>query len=131
LLLEPIRGGHRASLLTHRLSESENLMAELNMSWEEKLSNAESALSEREQELEQMGIQIAGGGIAVDLTKSYLINLNADPAMNEMLVYYLKDTVTRIGKTEGCSVAQDIVLSGPVTHCRTRQSHLLVPSPHP
>ena len=33
----------------------------------------------------------------VTIAHSYLVNINADPAMNEMLVYYLKDTVTRIG----------------------------------
>lgn len=61
--------------------------------------------------MKTMGISIAGGGIAVDMAKSYLINLNADPAMNELLVYYLKDTVTRIG-TNDAKTKQDIILSG-------------------
>ena len=29
-------------------------------------------------------------GIAVEKSKFYLVNLNADPSMNELLVYYLK-----------------------------------------
>ena len=86
-------------------------IAGLNVSWEEKLRNAEQALELRQQALEDLGISLTGGGIAVDMTKSYLINLNADPAMNEMLVYYLKDTATTIG-TKNAATHQDIVLSG-------------------
>ena len=97
--------------LREKLSESESLMAELNMSWEEKLRHAETALDQRQQALKDLGISLSGGGIAVDLSKSYLINLNADPAMNEMLVYYLKDIETKIG-TKDASSSQDIVLSG-------------------
>eukprot|EP00039_Didymoeca_costata_P010377 m.139667 g.139667 ORF g.139667 m.139667 type:complete len:1667 (+) comp14805_c0_seq1:372-5372(+) len=107
----PINSQEALHALREKLSESESLMTELNMSWEEKLKRAETAMREREQALKAMGISIAGGGIAVDLTKSYLINLNSDPSMNEMLIYYLKDTQTRIG-TRAASVPQDIVLSG-------------------
>lgn len=96
------------SSLRDKLNESESLMAELNMSWEEKLELAEKQLAEREKALEDMGISIGGAGIAVDMTKSYLINLNADPMLNEMLVYYLKDTRTTIGSASD----SDIVLLG-------------------
>jgi len=73
--------------LREQLKQSESIMAELNMSWEDKLVSAESQLAEREQALADMGISVGGAGIAVDMTKSYLINLNADPMLNEMLVY--------------------------------------------
>jgi kinesin family protein 13 len=44
-----------------------------------------------------MGISVQASGIGVQTDKYYLINLNADPSMNELLVCYLKDS-TRIGR---------------------------------
>ncbi len=46
--------------------------------------------------------------------KFFLVNLNSDPSLNELLVYYLKD-LTRIGRATGGdpSVSEpDIQLSG-------------------
>ena len=40
--------------------------------------------------MEEMGISVQSSGIAVEKSKFYLVNLNADPSMNELLVYYLK-----------------------------------------
>ena len=37
-----------------------------------------------------MGISIQDSGIAVEKGRYYLVNLNADPSLNEMLVYYLQ-----------------------------------------
>ena len=37
-----------------------------------------------------MGISVQSSGIAVEKSKFYLVNLNAEPSMNELLVYYLK-----------------------------------------
>ena len=45
---------------------------------------------ERHKALEEMGISVQSSGIAVEKGKFYLVNLNADPSMNELLVYYLK-----------------------------------------
>jgi kinesin family protein 13 len=45
---------------------------------------------ERHKALEEMGISIQSSGIAVEKNKFYLVNLNADPSLNELLVYYLK-----------------------------------------
>lgn len=45
---------------------------------------------ERHKALEEMGISVQSSGIAVEKSKFYLVNLNADPSMNELLVYYLK-----------------------------------------
>jgi kinesin family protein 13 len=38
-----------------------------------------------------MGISVQASGIKVEKNKYYLVNLNADPSLNELLVYYLKD----------------------------------------
>ena len=37
-----------------------------------------------------MGISVQTSGIKVEQGKYYLVNLNADPSLNELLVYYLK-----------------------------------------
>jgi kinesin family protein 13 len=38
----------------------------------------------------KMGISVETSGIKVEKEKFYLVNLNADPSMNELLVYYVK-----------------------------------------
>lgn len=48
------------------------------------------SLQERQRQLESMGISLESSGIKVGDDKCYLVNLNADPALNELLVYYLK-----------------------------------------
>lgn len=45
---------------------------------------------ERQKQLESMGISLETSGIKVKDDKCFLVNLNADPALNELLVYYLK-----------------------------------------
>ncbi len=52
-------------------------------------------------------------GIKVEKDKYFLVNLNADPALNELLVYYLKQPmgVTRVGRGGG-EEEVDIQLSG-------------------
>lgn len=47
-------------------------------------------MRERQKALEEMGISIHKAGVAIDRNRFYLVNLNEDPAMSEMLVYYLK-----------------------------------------
>ena len=47
-------------------------------------------MQERHAALEKMGISVQMSGIKVGQGKYYLVNLNADPSLNELLVYYLK-----------------------------------------
>ena len=44
----------------------------------------------RKEALEKMGISVQSVGISVQKNKFYRVNLNADPSLYEMLVYYLK-----------------------------------------
>lgn len=37
-----------------------------------------------------MGVSVQTSGIKVEKGKCFLVNLNADPSLNELLVYYLK-----------------------------------------
>ncbi|XP_076348152.1 kinesin-like protein KIF13A [Tachypleus tridentatus] len=57
-----------------------------------------------------MGISVQASGIRVENDKHYLVNLNADPSLNELLVYYLKDQ-TLVGRPDA-PVEQDIQLLG-------------------
>lgn len=92
--------------LTEKLSESEKLVKEMSQTWEEKLLKTERLQQERQQALEKMGISVQDSGIMVEKNKYYLVNLNADPSLNELLVYYLKER-TLVG-SRNC----DIQLSG-------------------
>ncbi|XP_026139165.1 kinesin-like protein KIF13A isoform X4 [Carassius auratus] len=93
--------------LKEKLQESEKLIQEMTVTWEEKLRKTEEIAQERQKQLESMGISLESSGIKVGEDKCFLVNLNADPALNELLVYYLKDH-TRVG----ADTSQDIQLFG-------------------
>uniref|UniRef100_A0A3Q3S7K5 Kinesin family member 13A n=1 Tax=Mastacembelus armatus TaxID=205130 RepID=A0A3Q3S7K5_9TELE len=97
----------KAPELKEKLQESEKLIQEMTVTWEEKLRKTEEIATERQKQLESMGISLETSGIKVGEDKCYLVNLNADPALNELLVYYLKEH-TRVG----ADTSQDIQLFG-------------------
>ncbi|XP_026989078.2 kinesin-like protein KIF13A isoform X2 [Tachysurus fulvidraco] len=97
----------KAPELQEKLQESEKLIQEMTITWEEKLRKTEEIAQERQKQLESMGISLESSGIKVGEDKCFLVNLNADPALNELLVYYLKDH-TRVG----ADTSQDIQLFG-------------------
>ncbi|XDV41205.1 hypothetical protein PO909_010109 [Leuciscus waleckii] len=97
----------KAPELKDRLEESEKLIQEMMVSWEEKLRKTEEIAQERQKQLESLGISLQSSGIRVIDDKCFLVNLNADPALNELLVYYLKEH-TLVGSAD----SQDIQLCG-------------------
>ncbi|KAJ8271049.1 hypothetical protein GJAV_G00122190 [Gymnothorax javanicus] len=97
----------KAPELKDRLEESEKLIQEMTVTWEEKLRKTESIAQERQKQLESLGISLQSSGIRVGEDKCFLVNLNADPALNELLVYYLKEH-TLVGAAD----SQDIQLCG-------------------
>ncbi|XP_061401257.1 kinesin-like protein KIF13B [Musca vetustissima] len=97
--------------INDKLAESENLMKQISQTWEEKLVTTERIQNERQQALEKMGISVQASGIMVEKNKYYLVNLNADPSLNELLVYYLKER-TLIGGHTMSGPQPDIQLSG-------------------
>nr|XP_057928808.1 kinesin-like protein KIF13B isoform X2 [Doryrhamphus excisus] len=97
----------KAPELKERLEESEKLIQEMTVTWEEKLRKTEAIAQERQKQLESLGISLQSSGIRVVDDKCFLVNLNADPALNELLVYYLKEH-TRVGSAK----SQDIQLCG-------------------
>ncbi|XP_071225356.1 kinesin-like protein KIF13B isoform X2 [Salvelinus alpinus] len=101
----------KAPDLKDRLEESEKLIQEMTVTWEQKLRKTESVAQERQKQLESLGISLQSSGIRVVDDKCFLVNLNADPALNELLVYYLKEH-TRVGSAD----SQDIQLCGMAIH---------------
>nr|XP_043904776.1 kinesin-like protein KIF13B isoform X1 [Solea senegalensis] len=97
----------KAPELKERLEESEKLIQEMMVTWEDKLRKTEAVAQERQKQLESLGISLQSSGIRVVEDKCFLVNLNADPALNELLVYYLKEH-TRVGSAN----SQDIQLCG-------------------
>ncbi|CAL8255598.1 unnamed protein product [Boreogadus saida] len=79
----------------------------MTVTWEQKLRKTEEIAEERQKQLESMGISLETSGIKVGEDKCFLVNLNADPALNELLVYYLKEHTL-----VGADTSQDIQLFG-------------------
>lgn len=98
-----------------QLQESEKLMSELNETWEEKLKKTEQIRQQREAVLAEMGVATRedGGTVGVFSPQKtpHLVNLNEDPLMSECLIYYTKNGITRVGRSDA-KVPQDIRLSG-------------------
>lgn len=61
----------------------------MNKSWEERLKETDQLYKEHQKDLAQIGICVAETGIKVEKDRFYLVNLNADPSLNELLVYYI------------------------------------------
>ncbi|XP_055871121.1 kinesin-like protein KIF13A isoform X6 [Biomphalaria glabrata] len=105
----------KAPDLAERLVESEKLMKEMSKTWEEKLLETEKIHQARQKTLEQMGVSVVTSGIKVEHGRPFLVNLNADPSLNELLVYYLKNGFpkdhTLVGRPDA-PTQQDIQLSG-------------------
>ena len=94
--------------LLEKLSENEKIMKNMSLTWEEKVARSGQNMEGRRQALEKMGVHLESRGIKMDNSQFFLINLSQDPSMNELLVYYLKEDVTRVGGGQ----EQDIRLFG-------------------
>lgn len=116
--LERAKEQIKADDLKDRLIESEKLYNDLSQPWTEKLAETEKVQQEWTHTLQGMGISVQSSGIKVEKDKYYLVNMNADPSLNELLVYYLKD-LTLVGRADAKN-KQDIQLMGPgiaAEHC--------------
>lgn len=60
----------------------------MNKTWEERLLETEKLTRERQRDFAEIGVCVADG-IKIQKDRFYLVNLNADPSMNELLVYYI------------------------------------------
>eukprot|EP00081_Caenorhabditis_elegans_P027842 NP_741745.1 Kinesin-like protein [Caenorhabditis elegans] len=96
--------------LRERLAESERLVAQMNKSWEERLKETDTLNKERQKDLTEIGISIESSGIKVEKDRFYLVNMNADPSLNELLVYYINGSAI-IGNSEELETSRDSGLS--------------------
>ena len=87
-----------------KLKFAENLIEELNESWEEKLKKTEEIHQERAEILMNMGVALNIHGDAIGVSSSkrtpHLLNLNEDPLMSECLLYYINDLSKNNGYTK-------------------------------
>uniref|UniRef100_A0A915BGU3 Kinesin-like protein unc-104 n=2 Tax=Parascaris univalens TaxID=6257 RepID=A0A915BGU3_PARUN len=108
--------------LRERLAESERLVELMNKSWDERLKDTDAIYRERQKDLAEIGISVAGSGIKVEKDRFYLVNLNADPSLNELLVYYINQRAVIGCPDQGTSAPEapdervDIVLQGLGVH---------------
>ncbi|KAK6031429.1 kinesin motor domain protein [Ostertagia ostertagi] len=99
--------------LRERLAESERLVAQMNKSWEERLRETDTLNKERQRDLAEIGISIESSGIKVEKDRFYLVNLNADPSLNELLVYYINSSAI-IGNLDDIETSLDSGLGNSV-----------------
>eukprot|EP00045_Choanoeca_perplexa_P018382 m.289980 g.289980 ORF g.289980 m.289980 type:complete len:1632 (+) comp17802_c1_seq4:222-5117(+) len=116
-------GGVASVEAQEELRASEKIMAELNETWEEKKAKSDAIKEEREAALRDMGIALKEDGGAVGLFSPqkapHLLNLNEDPLMSELLLYYIMPGCTKAGKGDE-TFKPDIQLNGEgieTNHC--------------
>ncbi|KHN76784.1 Kinesin-like protein KIF13A [Toxocara canis] len=119
---QTVREHNETEELRERLAESERLVELMNKSWDERLRDTDTLYRERQKDLAEIGISVAGSGIKVEKDRFYLVNLNADPSLNELLVYYVNQRAIIGCPDQGCSAPDepeekiDIVLQGLGVH---------------
>ena len=91
-----------------QLSENEKLVKEMSLTRNEKLAKTEQKHEENRQALVTLGL--GNMSATEERSKYFLVNLNSDPSLNELLVYYL-NKLTRVGSST-CARQQDIQLTG-------------------
>ena len=111
LLMQASQTSPSADTVKEQLDENEKLMEEYSLTWDEKLQKTGQMQEDRRMALEKMGISVESSGIKVDKGKHFLVNLNADPSLNELLVYYIQEGCCVVGKG-GAETEPDILLSG-------------------
>ncbi|KAF8363756.1 unc-104 [Pristionchus pacificus] len=95
------------------LNAAEKLLKQLNETLEEKMRRSEDMRKKLEEKLQDLGLATSDQGNALGVAPKlpHLVNLNEDPSMSEMLVYYLIEGDTRVGCEEETGRA-DIIISG-------------------
>ncbi|KAK3605864.1 hypothetical protein CHS0354_017768 [Potamilus streckersoni] len=109
--------------LRDQLKAREKEMEEMTRSWQERLKQSEERKLEESKLLEKAGITFK-----VDNKLPNLVNLNEDPQLSEMLLYVLKEGITRVGRM-GLNSKHDIQLNGALiaeNHCIINNVDLVV-----
>ncbi|KAK3088274.1 hypothetical protein FSP39_016918 [Pinctada imbricata] len=110
-------------LLKEQLQEKEKECQEVTRSWQEKLKRSEERKAIEAKQLEKAGI-----AFKVDNKLPNLVNLNEDPILSEMLLYVIKEGITRVGRMCPES-AHEIQLNGALiaeNHCMINNEDTVV-----
>eukprot|EP00043_Microstomoeca_roanoka_P019278 m.215114 g.215114 ORF g.215114 m.215114 type:complete len:1342 (-) comp16972_c4_seq1:3575-7600(-) len=89
-----------------KLRETEALIEELNMSWEEKLKATEHVLEERKKMLDEHAASIETKGnhaLRLESRLPHFISLSDDPLSSNITIYTFKEGITRIGRDQSSS----------------------------
>lgn len=89
--LSPIIPGPEKVVIKEQLQESEKLLTEIEKPWDDRVKDTEVINAKRQKALKDMGIEIESNGIKINGKSSFLVNLNPDPALSEILVYNLPE----------------------------------------
>ncbi|XP_069039263.1 kinesin-like protein KIF14 isoform X3 [Lepisosteus oculatus] len=100
--------------LKEKLLEQEREFKKAQEEWKEKIALAEQSKIKEAQELKKSGVSFKA-----DHRLPYLVNLNEDPQLSEMLLYVIKEGQTEVGRPTNGST-YDIQLTGALIaehHC--------------
>lgn len=61
----------------------------MSSAWSERLEETERQTEERRRGFADIGVSILDASRKVEKDRTHLVNLNADPSLNELLVYYI------------------------------------------
>ena len=89
-LASPLPGAEKV-VIKEQLHQSEKLLQEAEKPWETRVKETEMINSKRQETLQSMGISLSSKGIKMSGKSAFLVNLNPDPALSELLVYNLPD----------------------------------------
>lgn len=96
-----------------KVAETEELMASMTMSWEEKIAQSDKVLTEHKKLLGEHGASLKtdAGGLRLESKLPHLVSVpvGLDFAIR---IYSLKEGMSRIGTAEADDPPQDIVLEG-------------------
>ncbi|GBG27336.1 Kinesin-related protein 1 [Hondaea fermentalgiana] len=94
--------------IKEEMSENERLLRESEMTWEERLKESQDHMVQRDAALAKLGM-------GVDQEKAHstphILNVNQDPLMSGVLMYFFEEGLTRAGRADAPQ-PQTIVLSG-------------------
>ena len=93
-------GGEQESEdLLEKIAENEGFMRKFQETWEEKLARSGQIGVDRRQALKSLGVHLNSSN-KTPLSNCYIARLSSDPSLNELLVYYLQETETRVGTAD-------------------------------
>ena len=90
-----------ALALREKLLETEGMLAEMTMSWEQKLAKSQDILAEHQKLLSDHGAQVSGSGAGLSLQSSlpHFVSISSE-FETEITIYTLKEGITRMGQCE-------------------------------